>query len=117
MRYRYRFAWKCAGVSAVLWFSTLLSAQPGVTFSPISLSFGNQVVGVKSSAHPASLSIGANCTINVTFFPSATGSRNGNLTVNDDDPRFLQTVSLSGTGVVASTAVTVSPGQGSITPI
>ena len=66
---------------------------------------------------PASLTAGANCTINVTFFPSATGSRNGNITVNDDDPRFLQGVSLSGTGVVASTAVTVSPGQGSITPI
>lgn len=45
-----QIAWKCAGVSAVLWFSTLLSAQPGVTFSPTSLSFGNHVIGVRSSA-------------------------------------------------------------------
>ena len=62
IRYRYRFAWKCAGVSAVLWFSTLLSAQPGVTFSPTSLSFGNQVVGVKSSAQVITLTnTGTSC--------------------------------------------------------
>jgi hypothetical protein len=114
--------------------------------SPTSLSYGNQTLGTvslvktitlsntgaaalnissilasgdysQSNNCPASLSTGANCTINVTFFPSTTGSRNGYLTVNDDDPRFLQSVSLSGTGVVATTKVTVSPGQGSITPI
>jgi hypothetical protein len=64
---------------------------------------------------PAALSTGTNCTINVTFAPSSTGSRTGDITVNDTDPAFLQTVSLSGTGVVASSAVSVSPGQGSIT--
>jgi hypothetical protein len=66
---------------------------------------------------PASLNTGANCTINVTFAPSNTGSRSGSLTVNDTDPAFLQNVSLSGTGVVASSAVSVSPRQASITPI
>jgi hypothetical protein len=114
--------------------------------SPSSLSFGNQTLGKVSAAKtitlsntgtaalninsilasgdysqtnscPASLATGANCTINVTFFPSATGSRNGNVTINDTDPRFLQGVSLTGTGVVVTTKVTVSPGQGSITPI
>lgn len=114
--------------------------------SPSSLSFGNQTLGTVSTAKtitlsntgtaplninsilasgdyaqtnncPASLATGGNCTINVTFFPSATGSRGGNITVNDTDPRFLQGVSLTGTGVVATTKVTVSPGQGSITPI
>ena len=114
--------------------------------SPASLSFGNETLGLTSGAKtitlsntgtavlnlnsilasgdysqtnncPASLSAGTNCTINVTFAPSNTGSRTGDITVNDTDPAFLQTVSLSGTGVVASSAVSVSPGRGSITPI
>ena len=115
--------------------------------SPTSLSFGNQTLGTVSAAKtitlsntgtaaalninnilasgdysqtnncPASLNAGANCTINVTFSPSATGSRNGNITVNDTDPKFLQGVTLTGTGVVATTKVTVSPTQASITPI
>jgi hypothetical protein len=114
--------------------------------SPTSLSFGNQTLGTTSSAKtitlsntgtatlninsilasgdyaqtnncPASLNTGTNCTINVTFSPGNTGSRTGDITVNDTDPGFLQTVSLSGTGVVASSAVSVTPGQGSITPI
>ncbi len=114
--------------------------------SPTSLSFGNQTLGTTSSAKtvtlsntgtailninsilasgdyaqtnncPASLNTGTNCTINVTFTPTNTGSRTGDITVNDTDPGFLQTVSSSGTGVVASSAVSVTPGQGSITPI
>jgi len=114
--------------------------------TPMSLSFGNETLGLTSAAKtitlsntgtaalnlnsivasgdysqtnncPASLNAGTNCTINVTFAPSNTGSRTGDITVNDTDPAFLQTVSLSGTGVVASSAVSVSPGRGSITPI
>jgi hypothetical protein len=114
--------------------------------SPSSLSYGNQTLGTVSSVKPitlsntgtavlninsilaggdfaqtnncpASLNAGANCTISVTFSPSNTGSRTGYLTVNDTDPAYLQNVSLSGTGAVASSAVSVSPGQASITPI
>jgi hypothetical protein len=112
--------------------------------TPTSLSFGNETLGATSTAKtitvsntgtaalninnvlasgdysqtnncPASLSTGANCTINVMFAPSSTGSRTGDITVNDTDPAFLQTVSLSGSGVVASSAVSVNPGRGSIT--
>lgn len=114
--------------------------------TPTSLSFGNETLGTTSAAKtitlsntgtaalnlnsivasgdysqtnncPASMNAGTNCTIDVTFAPSNTGSRTGDITVNDTDPGFLQTVSLSGTGVVASSAVSVSPGRGSITPI
>ena len=112
--------------------------------SPTSLSYGNQTLGTTSSVKtitlsntgtatlninsilasgdysqtnncPASLNTGTNCTITVTFSPTNTGSRTGYLTVNDTDPAFLQKVSLSGTGVVASSAVSVSPEQGSLT--
>jgi hypothetical protein len=47
-----------------------------------------------------SVSVGANCTINVTFTPTAAGIRTGALTITDNatNPPSPQTVSLSGTG-------------------
>jgi hypothetical protein len=67
-----------------------------------------------------SVAAGANCTINVTFSPSATGLRTGALTITDNatTPASPQTVTLAGTGATppgfsltagssgASTAVT-----------
>lgn len=47
---------------------------------------------------PATLAAGASCTINVTFTPTATGSRSGTLTVTDNATGSPHTVSLSGTG-------------------
>ena len=115
------------------------------SLSPTSLSFGNQTLGTGSAVKtvtlsntgtaalyvtsvlasgdysqtnncPASLNAGANCAISVAFTPSSTGPRTGYVTVNDTDPSFLQKVTLSGTGKVASAVVDVSPGQASITP-
>ena len=60
----------------------------------------------------ASVAAGASCTISVTFSPSATGSRTGTLTVTDNAANSPQTVSLSGTGVVA---MTFAPSQGGST--
>jgi hypothetical protein len=45
-----------------------------------------------------SLAGGASCTITVTFTPTATGSRSGNITVKDSDVTSPQKVVLSGTG-------------------
>jgi hypothetical protein len=47
-----------------------------------------------------SVAVGANCTINVTFTPTAAGIRTGALTITDNatNPPSPQTVSLSGTG-------------------
>jgi hypothetical protein len=65
---------------------------------------------------PSSLAVNARCTINVTFTPSNTGPRTGDLTVNDTDPAFLQTVALTGTGADASSAITITPRRGVVTP-
>lgn len=46
----------------------------------------------------ASVAVGASCTINVTFKPTATGARSGSLTINDDAANSPQNVPLSGTG-------------------
>jgi hypothetical protein len=54
-----------------------------------------------------SVAAGANCTINVTFTPSASGSRAAALTVTDDATGSPQMVSLTGTGTAP--VVSLSP--------
>jgi hypothetical protein len=44
------------------------------------------------------LAAGANCSVSVTFRPTAKGARKGTLTFNDNAPNTPQTVALSGTG-------------------
>jgi subtilase family serine protease len=55
----------------------------------------------------SSLAAGGNCTISVTFTPTAAGSRNASLTITDNASGSPQTVSLSGTGV--QPVVSLSP--------
>src|SRR5207237_732940 len=50
---------------------------------------------------PATLAAGANCTINVTFTPTASGARTGTLSVADNAGGSPQTVALSGNGTAA----------------
>ncbi len=91
------------------------SDQPvGVTSSPETLSLtntGNSPLMIASIAISgdfsqtntcgASLAGGANCTITLTFTPTATGSRTGALTIADNANGSPQTVALSGTAVSA----------------
>ena len=56
---------------------------------------------------PASLAANGNCTINVTFTPTALGNDSASLIVTDSAQGGMQTVPLTGTG--ASFMVTVSP--------
>ena len=107
------------------------SGTPTATLSPTSLTFGNQTVGTSSPAQSvtlsnsgsaalsissfaitgdfgqanncgSSLAAGSSCTINVTFTPTAAGTRNGTLTITDNASNGPQTVSLTGTGVTAT---------------
>jgi hypothetical protein len=98
-----------------------------VNLTPSTLTFPNTTIGISSAAQtvtllnqgnaaltisgikvtgdfaqsnncPTSLGAGANCTFNVTFTPTISGSRSGSLTVTDSSANSPQTVSLSGTG-------------------
>src|SRR5204862_3833823 len=60
---------------------------------------------VASNTCGASLLAGKNCTVGVTFSPTAVGSATGTLTFNDRATPSSHTVSLSGTG---SAPVTLS---------
>jgi hypothetical protein len=64
----------------------------------------------------SSLAAAAKCSVQVTFTPSAAGSRSGFVTFADTDPSTLQSVTLNGTGSQTSSTVTVSPGHASATP-
>ena len=108
------------------------------SLSSTSLSFGSVVVGSSSAAQTVTLSDSSStslritsiavtgdysqtntcgtsvpgrgsCTISITFKPTATGRRNGTLTVRDNANSSPQTASLSGTGTAAPVSLTISP--------
>jgi uncharacterized glyoxalase superfamily protein PhnB len=47
---------------------------------------------------PASIAAGANCTINITFTPTASGNRFGSVTITDNAASNTQLITLTGTG-------------------
>jgi hypothetical protein len=52
----------------------------------------------------ATIAAGANCTVTVTFHPTATGTRTGSLTVTSNAANSPLTVALSGTGTTTGSA-------------
>jgi len=111
---------------------------PFVGLTPASLSFSGVLVGSSSAAQtvtltntgnatlsisgiqaagdytqtnncPASLSAGSSCVINVTFTPTASGSRSGTVTITDGAIGSPHNVGLTGTGVTPSAGVTLTP--------
>jgi len=112
------------------------AAAPIVSLTPATLTFANQDLGTTSSPQlitlkntggaaltvssvtatgdfastntcGSSVGAGASCTISVTFAPTASGSRNGSVTITDNAADSPQTVVVAGTGVAAP-AVTLS---------
>ncbi|PYX98264.1 MAG: hypothetical protein DMG71_00810 [Acidobacteria bacterium] len=113
-------------------------AATTVNLSPTSLTFGNQSAGTTSPSQSVmltnsgsnalniasiassgdfaqtnncgtSVAPSANCTINVSFTPTASGTRTGTLSFTDNGASSPQTVSLTGVGVAA--AVSFTPGS------
>ncbi len=113
-----------------------VASGPLVTFSPGSLTFGNQNVGstsapqnvILTNAGTATLSItsisttgdfgqtnncgssigvGGSCTIMVTFTPTTTGTRTGTVSVTDNATGSPQSLSLTGMGT--QPLVSISP--------
>lgn len=106
---------------------SLMGVGLAVTYSPHKLTFSSQIVGTKSPPQTvkvtnpgnaplimgaiaatgdfsqtnnctASLAPGTSCTINVTFAPTATGTRTGTVSITDSDFGSPQVVTLTGTG-------------------
>jgi archaellum component FlaF (FlaF/FlaG flagellin family) len=57
---------------------------------------------------PASVALGAGCTVSLTFTPTAGGTRTGALTITDNAPGSPETVSLTGSGYVTTATLSAS---------
>ena len=113
-----------------------------IGFAPTTLNFGDQVVGTRSAVlqitltnvEPGplyissivatgdfqqtntcsnSLSSNAQCTISVTFQPTATGVRTGTVTVTDSGPGSPRVANLNGLGTLAETCTPNTLSNGS----
>jgi sugar lactone lactonase YvrE len=69
--------------------------KASLNFTSIAASAG---FAVASNTCGASIAAGANCTVGVTFSPTAAGDATGTLIFTDDAPNSPQTLSLTGTG-------------------
>jgi hypothetical protein len=69
-----------------------------LSITSIAISGTNSGDFAPTTACGSSLAAGANCAINVTFKPTATGTRSASLAVTDNASGSPHTVSLSGTG-------------------
>jgi hypothetical protein len=116
----------------------LITATSAAQLTPTSLTFGTQKVATTSSPQSitltnlastsltissittsgdfgqtddcgSSLAGNTSCTINVTFTPTASGTRNGTLTVTDNAGNSPQTASLSGTAFAPIPLVSIQP--------
>jgi hypothetical protein len=114
---------------------SVLMQTPTASLSATKLTYTTQLVGTTSAAQEVTLSNkgtaellissiaatgdfsqtnscgtgiqpGANCTISVTFTPTAGGTRTGSVTVKDDGGSGTQTISLTGTGTVVQLSPT-----------
>ena len=107
-----------------------LTSGPNATLSAQSMSFNSQTNAIQSliltNYGTASLNVsgistttnfsesntcipsvasGANCTISVIFAPGTTGNFSGTLSITDDAPDGVQSVSLAGTGATGNTTL------------
>jgi hypothetical protein len=85
-----------------------------LTISSISASGDFAVASGTTCSASSPVPAGSTCQINVTFTPTASGSRTGALTVADSDPTSPQTVALAGIGEDFGVAV-ASGGSSSMT--
>lgn len=114
------------------------SLTANVSLSPASLTFPSEVLGNSSSAQTitvtntgnetliisaiqikgdfsqtnncsANLTVGASCVMKVTFTPTATGTRNGSISLTDNATNSPQAVALTGIGTSLTPSVSLSP--------
>lgn len=117
---------------------TGVPAAPAVSFFPSQLVFGSQAVGISSLAQQVTITnngfaplnvtnaaasgdfsvssnactgavaIGNACSIQITFKPTATGTRTGTLTLTDNAGNSPQSFNLSGTAVASAPIVSLT---------
>ena len=84
---------------------TVQASQATVHFTSITATGDFSQTNTCGTPPNAQLAPGISCTINVIFTPTATGTRNGVLTIHDDATNSPQTVGLVGTGTLVQDTV------------
>jgi len=95
--------------SAVQTVTLTNSGVATLTFSFLQVQGLNSNDFTQTNNCPTSLAVGASCTITVTFTPSASGTRSGNVTFSDNASDSPETLILSGSGVSTNPGITLSP--------
>jgi len=85
------------------------TGNAALTLTSIALSGTSASDFAQTNNCGSSVTAGANCTINVTFTPAASGTRTAAVTLTDNATGSPQTVSLSGTGGSAGAVANISP--------
>src|SRR5437588_2344749 len=88
-------------ISAPMEFTLVLFRSAALTINSFAASGDFAATSTGANAcpmSPATLAAGGNCTINVTFTPTASGARTGTLLLADNAAGSPQTVALSGNG-------------------
>jgi hypothetical protein len=91
------------------------TGSAALSISSVTLNGANAGDFAQTNNCGASVASGANCAINVTFTPMATGSRSASLTIADNASGSPQSVSLSGS-VTAMPVASLSPASLSFGP-
>jgi hypothetical protein len=87
------------GTSSAAKKVTVQNVSPGtITFSGITVGGTDPGDFTQTNNCGTSLAAGKGCTVTVTFTPTTTGSRSGNVTIKDTDPTSPQKILLAGTG-------------------
>jgi len=86
------------------------TGNQSVTISSIALTGTNAGdYALVANNCPSSLAVSANCSFGVTFSPTASGPRSAAVAITDNANGSPQSVTLTGTGLVTSTSISVSP--------
>jgi phospholipase C len=82
------------------------NAQLNIT--GISLTGANAGDFAETDTCGRAVAAGGNCRLSVSFTPTTTGTRSEAISINDDAPGRMQTVTLSGTGTAPSAAISTT---------
>ena len=94
------FAAQNTGTTSAAQSVTLTNTGNGsLSIASVGLAGTNSADFSQTNSCPSNVAAGANCTISVTFAPTAGGSRSASLSVADNASGTPQTVNLSGTGI------------------
>src|SRR6267143_517651 len=102
------FGNQSVGNSSVAQGITLSNTGGPLSITSIAIAGTNAGDFSQTNTCGASVAGGASCTINVTFKPTAAGSRVASVTITDNAAGSTQTVALSGTGVATPPTVSLS---------